>query len=52
MPNELKEESIFNKAVALYREKIGKEPYQPLSSLLTKLKNLCQSSKSSESMSA
>lgn len=40
MPKELKEEFNFNKAVQLYREKIGKEPYQPLSSLITTLKNL------------
>lgn len=40
MPKELKEDFNWKTAVALYKEKIGKEPFQPLSSLLDKLKNL------------
>ena len=43
MPDELKDEGNFNKAVSNYQEKIVKEPYQPLSDLLTTLKNLCKS---------
>ena len=41
MPEELKSEEGFKTAVHNYQEKIVKEPYQPLSSLLNKLKTLC-----------
>ncbi|MFA5696668.1 MAG: hypothetical protein WC917_04505 [Bacilli bacterium] len=41
MPEELKSEEGFKTAVHNYQKKIVKEPYQPLSSLLNKLKTLC-----------
>jgi hypothetical protein len=43
MPEELKSEEGFQKAVAAYKTEIVKERYQPLSSLLNTLKTLCLS---------
>ena len=40
MPKELIEESALNKSIALYKEVVVKEPYQPLSTLLAKLKHI------------
>jgi len=42
MPDNLKSEESFTKAVVAYKNTIKKERYQPLSSLLNKL-NLCLS---------
>jgi hypothetical protein len=41
MPKELTNDEDFNNAVNAYQKTIGYEAYQPLSSLLTTLKNLC-----------
>ena len=43
MPELLKSEENFNKATKAYKDKIKKERYQPLSSLLNTLNTLCLS---------
>lgn len=43
MPENLKTEEGFAKAIEAYKQKIKKERYQPLSSLLNTLNTLCSS---------
>jgi lipopolysaccharide export LptBFGC system permease protein LptF len=43
MPKLLRSENNFNKATKVYKTQIKKEAYQPLSSLLNTLTNLCSS---------
>jgi len=49
MPKELIETSNFETSIKRYRQEIGVERYQHLTSLLNTLKNLCQSSMLQES---
>lgn len=44
MPEELKIQPNFSNAIMKYKHEVGTETYQPLSTLLNKINNLCKSS--------
>lgn len=45
-----KDPAEFNQAIALYRKEIGTEAYQPLETLLSKIKNIWTSNSTKSSI--